>query len=239
VLKYGLTSCHSRWFQACQIEEKTCGPGRHQPDASPTKPARAIAGLTTCLRLAAGVLSVGVALVSYRYVARVGPIPPNIAQNRFFLPWIILHAGAAATALLCGPVQLLMPQQRHRPVVHRWLGRVYVAGCLVGGGSGLVLAAGVSTGTATQAGFACLAVLWITVTLRGWCSARARRWADHERWMVRSFALTFAAVTLRLYLPIALGFGFEFGSAYRAIAWLCWVPNAIAAEFYLKRQRSS
>ncbi len=200
------------------------------------KPAGAIAGLTTCLRLAAGVLSVGVALVSYRYVARVGPIPPNIAQNRFFLPWIILHAGAAATALLCGPVQLLMPQQRHRPVVHRWLGRVYVAGCLVGGGSGLVLAAGVSTGTATQAGFACLAVLWITVTLQGWRSARARRWADHERWMVRSFALTFAAVTLRLYLPIALAFGFEFGSAYLAIAWLCWVPNAIAAEIYLKRK---
>jgi len=203
------------------------------------KRARVIAGLGTCLLLAAGVLSVGVALVSYRYVARLGPIPPNIAQNRFLLPWIILHAGAAATALLCGPVQLLKPLRRHRPAIHRWVGRVYVAGCLVGGGSGIVLAAGVSTGPTAQAGFASLGVLWIIVTAQGWRSARAQRWADHERWMVRSFALTFAAVTLRLYLPIAVfGFGFEFNSAYTAISWLAWVPNAIAAELYLKRQRS-
>ena len=44
--------------------------------------------------------------------------------------------------------------------------------------------------------------------------------------MVRSFALTFAAVTLRLYLPIAVfAFGFEFNSAYSAIAWLAWVAE--------------
>ena len=174
-----------------------------------------------------------------RGLACVGPIPPNIAQNRFLLPWIIFHAGAAATALLCGPVQLLKPLRRHRPAVHRWLGRVYLAGCMVGGGSGIALAAGVSTGSTAQVGFACLGVLWITVTAQGWHSARVRRWADHERWMVRSFALTCAAVTLRLHIPIAaFGFGFEFNSAYRAISWLAWVPNAIAAELYLKRRRS-
>ena len=210
---------------------------------SPTlaRPKRAgpTAGIYTCLLLAAGLLSIGVALVSYRYVARIGPMPPNVAQNRYLPPWIILHAGAAATALLCGPAQLLMKLRRHWSVVHRWVGRVYVAGCLVGGGSGLVLAAGVSEGPIAQAGFACLGVLWITVTFQGWRNARARRWAEHERWMVRSFALTFAAVTLRIYLPVAVfAFGFEFDNAYRAIAWLCWVPNAIAAELYLRRQRS-
>jgi uncharacterized membrane protein len=145
--------------------------------AMPARPKRArmIAGLCRCLLLAAGVLSVAVALVSYRYVAGVGPIPPNIAQNRFLLPWIIFHPGATATALLCGPVQLLKPLRRHRPAVHRRLGRVYVAGCLVGCGSGIVLAAGVSTGPTAQAGFACLGVLWISVTAQGWRSARARR----------------------------------------------------------------
>jgi len=112
-----------------------------------------------------------------------------------------------------------------------------VVGCLLGGASGLVLAAGVSTGPAAQAGFATLGVLWIYVTLQGWSHARARRWTEHERWMVRSLALTFAAVTLRLYIPIALALGLEFNSAYRAIAWLAWVPNAIAAEVYLLRRR--
>jgi len=196
------------------------------------------AGLNTRMRLAAALLSVAVALVSYRYVAQGGPMPQNVAHNRFVQPWIIIHAGAAATALLSGPLHLLQTLRQHRPRAHRWVGRVYVAGCLVGGGSGLVLAAGVSEGPVAQAGFACLGVLWITVTVQGWRSARARRWADHRRWMVRSFALTFAAVTLRLYIPIALALGLDFSSAYRAIAWLAWVPNAIATKFYLNRQRA-
>ena len=55
----------------------------------------------------------------------------------------------------------------------------------------------------------------------------------HERWMIRSFSLTFAAVTLRLYIPIGMIAGFPFNQAYVAIAWLCWVPNLMAAELFL------
>jgi len=76
-------------------------------------------GLQTWLRFGAAVLSVGVALVSYRYVLHLGPMPSNIARNRFVHPWIILHAGAAATALLSGAIQVVSPQWRNRPRVHR------------------------------------------------------------------------------------------------------------------------
>ena len=65
--------------------------------------------------------------------------------------------------------------------------------------------------------------------------AKARRFADHERWMVRSFALTFAAVTLRLYIPAGQVLGLDFMAAYRAIAWLCWVPNLVVAELLIVR----
>jgi uncharacterized membrane protein len=200
------------------------------------KPPGPTARIRAGLGFGAGALSVGVALMSYRYLAHLGPVPPNIAHNSFLNPWIILHAGAAATALLSGPLQLLQPLRRRWPSVHRWLGRLYVVGCLLGGASGLVLAAGVSTGPIAQAGFAALGVLWIYVTLQGWRMARAHRWADHQRWMVRSFALTFAAVTLRLYIPIVLVLGLDFSTSYRAIAWLAWVPNVIAAELYLRRR---
>ena len=57
--------------------------------------------------------------------------------------------------------------------------------------------------------------------------------------MIRSYALTLAAATLRLYLPVAAIasiHGYDFMVAYRAIAWLAWVPNAIAVEFYIKRR---
>ena len=47
---------------------------------------------------------------------------------------------------------------------------------------------------------------------------------------MRNFALTFAAVTLRVYLPTSMALGVPFESAYPLIAWLCWVPNLLVAE---------
>ena len=55
--------------------------------------------------------------------------------------------------------------------------------------------------------------------------------------MVRNFALTFAAVTLRLYLPASMVAGLAFERAYPVIAWLCWVPNLIVAELLWNRAR--
>ncbi len=189
--------------------------------------------------LGGAVLSVGVALFSYRYVARVGPVPPTVAHNRFLNPWIIVHAAGAATALLLGPVQFLPAVRRRWPRVHRWTGRTYVAGCLAGGAYALVLAAGVSSGVTAGAGFGALGVVWMHVTSQGWRTARARQWPEHRRWMIRSFALTFAAVTLRIYMPLAGVLGFDLMRAYPAIAWLCWVPNAVLAELYLRKDGAS
>lgn len=206
-------------------------------DAASVAPARSEGRhkLLKAAWLGGAVLGAGVALVSYRYVAKVGPVPPNVAQNRFLNPWIVVHAASAATALLLGPVQFLPAVRRRWPMVHRWTGRTYVVGCLAGGASALVLAAGVSSGVTAGTGFAALGAVWMYVTGQGWRTARARQWPEHRRWMIRSFAMTFAAVTLRLYMPLAGVLGFDLMSAYRAIAWLCWVPNAMLAELYLRR----
>jgi len=56
----------------------------------------------------------------------------------------------------------------------------------------------------------------------------------HRRWMIRSFALTAAAITLRMYLPLIFVFHCPFSVGYPAIAWLCWVPNLLGAEVYLR-----
>ena len=56
--------------------------------------------------------------------------------------------------------------------------------------------------------------------------------------MLRSYALTLAAVTLRVYLPLSQIYGIDFIAAYQAIAWLCWVPNLVIVDwFVLKRAR--
>lgn len=175
-----------------------------------------------------------IALVSFRYLFRVGPIPPAVADNVLRHPWLVLHVAGAATALLLSPLQLL-PSVRRRARLHRVLGRVYVAGCTLGGVSGLALAWGTSAGPIAVAGFGVLAVLWLFTTTAGWLRAMQGRLAAHRAWMLRSFALTFAAVTLRLYLGALPLLPIAFVDGYRAIAFLCWVPNLLVAELLLRR----
>ncbi len=70
-----------------------------------------------------------------------------------------------------------------------------------------------------------------------WRLAVARRIVEHRRWMVRSVALTAAGIMLRIYLGIMLTLPIEFDEGYRVIAFLCWVPNIVLAELYLRRRR--
>ena len=48
--------------------------------------------------------------------------------------------------------------------------------------------------------------------------------------MIRSYALTFAAVTLRLQIPLSQIAGLSMETAYPVIAWLSWIPNLLLAE---------
>jgi uncharacterized membrane protein len=182
----------------------------------------------------AAFLSAGIAIFSYRYLPAIGPMAPSILDNLFAKPWLDVHIAGAATALLVGPLQFV-PRIRQRRPVHRWLGRIYVVGCLIGGVGGLVAAFGSTAGPIATAGFGSLAVAWIVTNVQGWRMARARRFDVHRAWMIRSFALTFAAVTLRLYLPLIPLTGAPFVDGYRAISFLCWIPNLIAAELYIRR----
>jgi len=186
----------------------------------------------------AAFLSVGVALISYRYVVGMGPASPEILGNLFARPWLAVHAAGAATALLVGGFQFL-PALRRRRSIHRWLGRIYATGCIVGGLAGLRLAFGTTAGVFAGVGFGLLALLWIYATTQAWRFARERRFEEHRRWMIRSFAMTFAAVTLRLYLPIAPMLGYDFMVGYRLTAWVSWIPNLILVELWMRRQMGS
>ena len=78
-------------------------------------------------------------------------------------------------------------------------------------------------------GFLALGLAWIVVTGMGLARALQRRW------MLRSFALTAAAITLRIYLGASMAADIDEELSYPFIAWLCWVPNALVAEWYLRR----
>lgn len=175
----------------------------------------------------------GYAVFAYGFLPLGSLVHPDMKAN--FLAHstgIYTHAFASIVALTLGPFQFSTHLRQKNTNVHRWLGRTYLAvGVLVGGLSGLYMSQYAFGGSVAQLGFAALAVLWLYTGLRAYLAVRRGAIAEHRKWMVRNFSLTFAAVTLRLYLPASMAAGVEFSLAYPIIAWLCWVPNLALAEW--------
>lgn len=180
----------------------------------------------------------GYAIYAYTVLAPGATVHPSMRATYAEHGLAIrLHVFASAVALILGPFQFLPGLRARRPELHRWSGRVYLGvGVLVGGLAGLVMATHAYGGMVSKLGFGALAVAWLAT---GAFAYRAildgDAWA-HRRWMIRNFALTFAAVTLRLQLPAAMALRFPFEVAYPLIAWTCWVPNLLVAEAWLRRR---
>ena len=149
-----------------------------------------------------------------------------------------LHLAGSGIALAIGPFQLNARLRSRFLRVHRWMGRTYVICVLFGGAAALALATASQAGLPTHVGFGLLALLWLFTTGNAYRHIRAGDRVSHRRWMIRSYALTFAAVTLRIYLPLSQIAGIPFDAAYQTISWLCWVPNLIVAEWIILRQRA-
>ena len=153
---------------------------------------------------------------------------------------VYLHVFAAAVALLLGPFQFSTRLRSTRIHLHRWMGRVYLGvGVLIGGLSGLYISQFAFGGSAAKLGFATLAVCWLYTGLRAFLAIRRRAFDEHRKWMVRNFSLAFAAVMLRLYIPASVIAGVDFAVAYAIIAWLCWVPNLVFAEWRFNTAHNS
>lgn len=149
----------------------------------------------------------------------------------------IAHLAGGAIAIVVGALQLNTRLRARYLPLHRWLGRIYIACVAVSGTAGFLLALTSTGGVLAHWGFALMAVVWVTTALLALRAVLARRIAEHREWMIRSYAVTLAAVTLRIYLPLSIGSGYAFDIVYPIIAWLCWVPNLIVAEWYILATR--
>lgn len=157
----------------------------------------------------------------------------NQLWNWAFYQHIIL----GGIALLTGWSQFNTSFRNKNLNFHRLLGKVYIISCLLSGAAALYLAFFATGGIIAGLGFGFLGVFWIYTTTQAYLSIRKKFVNRHHAWMIRSYALAWAAVTLRIYLPLAQIFQLDFIEAYRVIAWLCWVPNILLAEWLIMRMR--
>lgn len=140
------------------------------------------------------------------------------------------HAVGAVLALAIGPFQFWRWLRRRARRLHRAAGIAYLSGVAVAAPTGLAMGVMAYGGPPAQIGFSVMAVLWLGSGIAAYQAARARRFADHERHMIRNYALTFGAVLVRLYLALAMRAGLSFELVYPWISWLSWVPTLIFAE---------
>ena len=151
---------------------------------------------------------------------------------------LLMHIVGAMLAVILGPFQFL-PRSRSRRFlnVHRWLGRTYLISVLVGGLGGLYMARLSYGGLPTHLGFAALGILWLFSGWKAYRHIRRKEVEPHREWMMRNYALTFAGVMLRLWMPIFGAVGIEFLLGYIVVAWLCWIPNLLVVEWMIRRRR--
>lgn len=163
--------------------------------------------------------------------------PPNLSDSFRARPWgIYPHAFFGALAMILGPIQFRRDLLVRRRPLHRTLGKAYVIAALVTGAAGLYMAAYSNGGWNTHLGFGGLALATLYTTTRAYLSVRARNFVEHREWMIRSYAMIFGAVTLRLQTPLLMiGTQGDFDAAYAIVAWSSWLPNLLFAEWWIRR----
>ena len=177
-------------------------------------------------------------VLALRYLLPSAPFAPPLPNVHLHRVALAIHASAAAVALIVGPFQFVNGLRARRLTLHRNVGWIYCGAVLVGGVAAFPLSLRAAFGWISTAGFMTLAVLWLGATGIALRLAVAGQIAAHGRWMLRSYALTAAAITLRLYLPLSQVLRLPFDDSYRAIAWLCWAGNLLAVELYLRSRRN-
>lgn len=153
-----------------------------------------------------------------------------------YLPAFYIHILTGSIVLVSGVFQLSKWIRTHYAAWHRASGKVYIGVILIfTAPSGLVMSFYANGGLASGIGFGLLAVLWWIFTWKGFQNAQHKRWNVHRQFMLRSYALTFAAVTLRLYSFFFALAGYRGESVYILIAWLSWVPSLVVMEIYIRK----
>jgi uncharacterized membrane protein len=163
--------------------------------------------------------------------------PKQLLNSTVWHTAFYIHISFGGIALLTGWTQFSQKLRNRYLSIHRLVGKVYVAAVFLSSVSGLFIAFFATGGICSVLGFGILAMLWFITVIMAYTSILKKNIHQHENWMIRNYALTFAAVTLRIWLPMLAAFVFnDFMPAYRIVSWLCWVPNLIIAEIIINKR---
>jgi hypothetical protein len=160
----------------------------------------------------------------------------DVWRTAFFV-----HVYMSIWVLLAGFTQFSERIRMLYPTLHRTFGYIYAVDVLlITGPAGLIMGFYANGGITSKVSFVTLAIGWITFTAIAVLKARNGDFVAHRNFMIRSYALTLSAISLRAW-KYGINNSFELPpmDVYRTVAWLGWVPNILFAEFLIWRYKNS
>lgn len=162
-----------------------------------------------------------------------------VLQNLFWNIGFYTHIVFGGSALLIGWTQFFEQWRKVKPNVHRQIGKLYIVFVLLSSVSGIFIGFFATGGFVAAVGFICLGIVWLFSTILAYQYIRKGSYEIHKKLMTYSYASCFAAVTLRIWLPLLTLVFDDFFIAYKIVAWLCWTPNILVAYLINRQQGSS
>ncbi len=160
----------------------------------------------------------------------------DVVFNPIWRTTFYIHVFGGSLAIILGPLQFIKKIRQKNVFIHKLIGKVYISAVLfIAAPTGLYMAFYANGGIYSSIGFVLMSLLWFYTTWMALVTIRKGRVGEHIKWIVRSYAMTFAAVTLRLWVPfLSLVISMEQLNVIIITAWISWLFNLLVAEFILK-----
>ncbi|WP_264558137.1 DUF2306 domain-containing protein [Flavobacterium sp. N2270] len=145
------------------------------------------------------------------------------------------HVYTSIFLVLIGWIQFWTFFRKKYTNLHRLIGKFYILIILMfSGPSALIMGCFANGGIYSKISFIILSILWLLFTYMSYSYAKNQNFREHQKFAIRSFALTLSAISLRLFKYIIV---FLFHplpmDTYRIVSWLGWVFNLIIAEIII------
>lgn len=148
------------------------------------------------------------------------------------------HIFSSLVVLAAGITQFSRNFLINLPQIHRFIGKVYVLFILfIAAPSGFVMGFYGNGNDMTKLSFILLAVLWWFSTWKSYQLIRQKNIQAHGAWMMRSYALTLSAITLRMMQFFISQYNYDIApeDIYNIIAYPSWMLNALIAELIIRK----
>ncbi len=180
-----------------------------------------------------------------RGIVRYYPMQDNIGFLKFkqdyihILPWKIAfytHVFTIIFALLAGFTQFSTYILKTYRRFHRLMGKIYAYDVLlINFPAAMIMAVYANGHLPAKTAFVVLDCLWFWFTYKGVAAAKSRDIIAHKQFMMRSYALTLSAVTLRMWKIVISSFVYiDPLHLYMIDAWMGFVPNLLFAEWLIR-----